>query len=601
MASASLNQGFKEELGSIEQWFSVLNDAERTAALYALLQQTTQVQVRFFAAVLQQMSRQDPMSSILSPEKIETNSAIGSERSFSSTLHHHHHHSNGGGFRNGGGGGGGREFRFPDVARSAAATSGTSPPAAQPDVRSPGPTIDNSALKAMFPDAAAAIATHRARINSVSRGSHSRHGSQGIWLPSLENTSSHRTASYGGGGGGGGGNGSRSGLMVESPWGPAESPSRPRSADIGFGGASEGGVAEGGEMGRDVEVARPGGPEFSRGHVENLDYTPYKPSWASMTSTPASYVLTPYGTHQGNNKIRRWPLHASSPGGFVPNSAAGTGPHGSNSGNSRYPMSTPVRRPEGAYGTAQQVSTGNRVPSVQTRSAEPSLPPGLQASSPSSCFRGTPGWSMPMSSGGSRGHSSTSPFMRGMPETPDSGHVSSILSSDSFTPGGNSRMHEGTPPARQREDAVALARANDIAGYLKTLRLHKYTPNLRGLTCQELVELDDDALQAKGVTALGARRKMLKSFESIREQLSAKLEEGDDQDSASVGIIPPLTISQDNSPMPKQYAKVVLGSGNRGKSPASGRLNENLGGDDVLEDRTNITAGMATEAQAADM
>ena len=53
----------------VEQWKStrVLSEAERTAALYALLQQTTQVQIRFFIQVLQQMSKSMPMSGVLSP------------------------------------------------------------------------------------------------------------------------------------------------------------------------------------------------------------------------------------------------------------------------------------------------------------------------------------------------------------------------------------------------------------------------------------------------------------------------------------------------------------------------------------------------------
>ena len=36
MAAASLDQNFKEELSAIEQWFRVLSEAERTAALYSL-------------------------------------------------------------------------------------------------------------------------------------------------------------------------------------------------------------------------------------------------------------------------------------------------------------------------------------------------------------------------------------------------------------------------------------------------------------------------------------------------------------------------------------------------------------------------------------
>lgn len=67
MAAASLDQNFKEELSAIEQWFRVLSEAERTAALYSLLQSSTQVQIRFFITVLQQMARADPVTALLSP------------------------------------------------------------------------------------------------------------------------------------------------------------------------------------------------------------------------------------------------------------------------------------------------------------------------------------------------------------------------------------------------------------------------------------------------------------------------------------------------------------------------------------------------------
>ncbi|KAG8880400.1 hypothetical protein FRB97_000872 [Tulasnella sp. 331] len=67
MAAASLDINFKEELSAIEQWFRVLSEAERTAALYSLIQHSTQVQIRFFITVLQQMARSDPMTALLSP------------------------------------------------------------------------------------------------------------------------------------------------------------------------------------------------------------------------------------------------------------------------------------------------------------------------------------------------------------------------------------------------------------------------------------------------------------------------------------------------------------------------------------------------------
>lgn len=67
MAAATLDDEFKDELSAIEQWFHVLSEAERTAATYALIQQTTQMQQRFFAQVLNQMAKSHPISGVLSP------------------------------------------------------------------------------------------------------------------------------------------------------------------------------------------------------------------------------------------------------------------------------------------------------------------------------------------------------------------------------------------------------------------------------------------------------------------------------------------------------------------------------------------------------
>ena len=69
MAAASEDVNFKEELSAIEQWFRVLSEAERTAALYSLIQHSSQVQIRFLITVLQQMARADPMTALLSPSQ----------------------------------------------------------------------------------------------------------------------------------------------------------------------------------------------------------------------------------------------------------------------------------------------------------------------------------------------------------------------------------------------------------------------------------------------------------------------------------------------------------------------------------------------------
>jgi hypothetical protein len=68
------------------------------------------------------------------------------------------------------------------------------------------------------------------------------------------------------------------------------------------------------------------------------------------------------------------------------------------------------------------------------------------------------------------------------------------------------RRGSSKPP----EDPTDPGLLQDIPSWLRTLRLHKYTDNLKDLKWDELVKLDDKGLEARGVNALGARNKMLK-------------------------------------------------------------------------------------------
>jgi hypothetical protein len=80
----------------------------------------------------------------------------------------------------------------------------------------------------------------------------------------------------------------------------------------------------------------------------------------------------------------------------------------------------------------------------------------------------------------------------------------------------NSQIDRGRSPRGRRgsskppEDPTDPSLLQDIPTWLRSLRLHKYTDNLKDLKWQELIELDDDGLDKRGVNALGARRKMLK-------------------------------------------------------------------------------------------
>ncbi len=80
----------------------------------------------------------------------------------------------------------------------------------------------------------------------------------------------------------------------------------------------------------------------------------------------------------------------------------------------------------------------------------------------------------------------------------------------------HSEMARGRSPHGRRgsskppEDPTDPSLLQDIPNWLRTLRLHKYTDNLKDLKWEELVKLDEKGLEARGVNALGARNKMLK-------------------------------------------------------------------------------------------
>ena len=92
---------------------------------------------------------------------------------------------------------------------------------------------------------------------------------------------------------------------------------------------------------------------------------------------------------------------------------------------------------------------------------------------------------------------------------PNGSHGEGYISDHSDMGRGRSpRGRRGT--SKPPEDPTDPALLSDIPGWLRSLRLHKYTDNLKHMKWTDLVELDDKGLEDRGVNALGARRKMLK-------------------------------------------------------------------------------------------
>jgi hypothetical protein len=86
----------------------------------------------------------------------------------------------------------------------------------------------------------------------------------------------------------------------------------------------------------------------------------------------------------------------------------------------------------------------------------------------------------------------------------------------------HSDMNRGRSPRPRRgsskppDDPTDPSLLQDIPAWLRSLRLHKYTDNLKDLKWTDLIELDDKQLEDRGVNALGARRKMIKVFEQVK-------------------------------------------------------------------------------------
>lgn len=67
-------------------------------------------------------------------------------------------------------------------------------------------------------------------------------------------------------------------------------------------------------------------------------------------------------------------------------------------------------------------------------------------------------------------------------------------------------------------DTANTGLPNDIPTWLRSHRLQKYTDGLKDLKWAGLIELDDSALEQRGVTALGARNKLLRLFGQMKRE-----------------------------------------------------------------------------------
>jgi len=78
-----------------------------------------------------------------------------------------------------------------------------------------------------------------------------------------------------------------------------------------------------------------------------------------------------------------------------------------------------------------------------------------------------------------------------------------------------------TSPSREKgkiPDQIDLEMLEDIPLFLRSLRLHKYAFAFEGLNWKQMIKIGNDELLRRGVTTTGARNKMLKVFDLIRAE-----------------------------------------------------------------------------------
>ncbi|KAI4194403.1 MAG: hypothetical protein LQ346_003707 [Caloplaca aetnensis] len=513
MAAATLDQDFKDELAAIEQWFKVLSEAERTAALYALLQQTTQVQIRFFIQVLQQMAKSHPMSGVLSPANFGEKDAMSNRLSDAMSK----------------------------LNVESSRNSLGRPPPSPGNKRNSG--LDPSTINAMFPDAAAAIAKKKAEFTQQTGNAP---------------TSTRNSAAFG----------DRSSLVAPpiaasaetikenvgqappTPWGQRHSDSRPKSSS-GPQSVLQNHPMPTASLRSPRPIQMTSNSMVQSTNVSSMDnyndqpiLSPYNvggASWASMTNTP---MVANFGAQQPttqadmvanatamklaalstvNNRIalddvRKYRRTKSNDGE-------------GNAGQLPLSPGLPttnvlVVNESGQLVNSQQVSA-QQLAALQAQQqaayalnrSRPNSPGvAMQAGNyPSLAF------AAPQNNGYLSAYDNATGVGNGMGGLgmghlgigQTGGHEGYLSDHSELARGRSPRGRRGT--SKPPEDPTDPSLLQDIPAWLRSLRLHKYTDNLKTMSWTELVELDDKGLEDRGVNALGARRKMLKVFEQVRD------------------------------------------------------------------------------------
>ncbi|KAF8638082.1 hypothetical protein AX16_010714 [Volvariella volvacea WC 439] len=405
MAKASEDVKFKEELNTIERWFEVLSEAEKTATVYTLLQHSNQVQVRFLTAVLQQMTGTEPKFAPGTPNKDTTKSGIP----------------------------------LASILRSPLPPTPTKPVIILNDDTEPD---DKKPLHPLSPN-------HRDNTES-DQGKENGEEDEGqvieVKLPPNS--------------------------LSAAPSGPLDWASMvPTPHGLIFQKNPNLGIPSPSPRTASGASAFSGTPGL---------YSPYSPSGpgghgmlAYMQGQGLGFGLNGVGYLNGINMGMMGGMAGGLGLGAMPMMMNGMGGLGGNLVGQPFPL---------LHQWGQQ-SPGNKKSNVAPKNGPNATTKGAAKSSTNWRSRGT---------------------------TPTSA-TSSLYQAKSPTVDESSGV--------KREDDFNPKVLEDIPRWLKSLRLHKYTSCFDGLKWQEMVLLDEEALEKRGVAALGARRRMVKTFGVVRKAM----------------------------------------------------------------------------------
>lgn len=412
--------------------------------------------------------------------------------------------------------------------------------------------LDPSTIQAMFPDAAAALAHQRSQLtskrNSVNGG-----------IPSSTTTATTAPRSPA--------------LQAAKDAWPNETPVaakiRPRSADLSNWQTATSTPSQ--------SVKSPGlQPQATPSIAEDLTSPfggPSGGSWASMVNTPVVPMFqNPHTTNaRGESdlagatamKLAAWNANKSSVSGGIINLDADVrkfrrGRQAAQQATANLEMlSTPTHQVANRGGSptnivmydehgnlvqfaphlaSQYRQTGSPLPTARQTSPRPTSPyppgfaqfPNMGITSP----MGQPAFLNPYDTSPILG---SSEFAQGYlsDHTSDrrrGGDSPLGFPKSKFSTTNNGRRSSST---NNKEDPLDPSLLNDIPAWLRSLRLHKYTENLSDVKggVPELAKLSDADLEKRGVSAIGARRKLLKCFEQVRGGLPVSAQNAAAQES----------------------------------------------------------------------